>query len=197
MIASLPEASADEVVRRALLAPNHTIGRAMVFESPDSIDAVRTILREEAIPFCEPELDGALRARREAIEREHPGAVIFSSTSKDPRLWQQVDQHRSHLEGGPTTFFCLSPDAATTMQRSAPHLTSLLGTICIHLDDSDLRAAIARAAIARYPELYEDVDGRPAKNLDKVTSDVLQAFGDPVVNERAWRRLGFMGSHSS
>jgi len=56
-----------------------------------------------------------------------------------------------------------------------------------------LEPLIESATNARYPELYEPVDHRPARKLEEVTEDILNAFGDPQTDHHAWRRFGHMG----
>jgi hypothetical protein len=53
--------------------------------------------------------------------------------------------------------------------------------------------AINVARASRYPDLYEAADARKVMDLDEATNNVLDALGDPRENDRAWRRLGFMG----
>ncbi len=121
--------------------------------------------------------------------------MLFATTLEDEALWRAVEGHRSRLEDGVTKLFVLSEGAARTLQHTAPNLLSCIGTMWATEPRLDRRlvAAIETARAGRYPELYEAADAREARDLDEATDDVLAALGDPRVDERAWRRLGFMG----
>ena len=60
--------------------------------------------------------------------------------------------------------------------------------------DTHLAKAVADARAARYPELYEAADSsRKERELDEAVRDIITALGDPCTDDRAWRRLGFIG----
>ncbi len=69
---------------------------------------------------------------------------------------------------------------------------SLLGPLHSY-QQSTLEPLIESATNARYPELYEAADHRPAQNLEQVTEGILNALGDPQTDHQAWRRFGHMG----
>lgn len=194
MRASLPETSPDAFVRRAL-TPYPKSTSALVVESSELDKATRELkntLQKMNIPFVEGEINKNLRERHEVLRKQHPAAVVFASKSEDPELWRKFDRLRSRLETGTTTLFLLSQDAAESMSRNAPHLTSLLGPLCYY-QRSSLNALIESAADACYPDLYEAVDHRPVKHLEQITDEILNAFGDPQTDDQAWWRFGHMG----
>ncbi|XXX78211.1 hypothetical protein WMF30_05515 [Sorangium sp. So ce134] len=173
---------------------------AALVAPPDEIEQVtaevRTALTDLPVRAAEAELDPSLRSRSAAsAQSSRPEAVLVATTSEDQGLWRAIERHRSRLDDGATTLLVLSEGAATTLQRTAPNLMSWIGKMwrAEPRVDRRLAAAIDAARAGRYPELYEDADAREARDLDEATSDVLAALGDPRVDDRAWRRLGFMG----
>ncbi|WP_437835662.1 hypothetical protein [Sorangium sp. So ce1153] len=173
---------------------------AALVAPPDEIEQVtaevRSALTGLSVRAAEAGLDPALHARSAAsAQGSRPEAVLVATTSEDQGLWRAIERLRSRLEDGATTLFVLSEGAATTLQRAAPHLMSVIGTMWAAEPrvDRRLASAIDAARAGRYPELYEEADARTARDLDEATSDVLDALGDPCVDDRAWRRLGFMG----
>jgi hypothetical protein len=157
---------------------------------------LRKTLDDLGIPVAEVALDRGLQSRSAA---NAPGnqtqAVLVRATSEDANLWRDVDFHRSRLEDGLTTLFVLSEGAAKALQRTALHLASSIGTMYATEPrvDPRLMTAIEASRAGRYPELYEAADAREERELDEVVSDVITALGDPRTDDRAWRRLGFMG----
>jgi hypothetical protein len=189
---SLPQTSPGAWLRRLTWCKT-TVG-ALVAE-PTHMDRAASELRstfaELDLPFVEADLDGQLQRRRDALRARRPATVVVASRSEDRELWRQIDQHRSRLEDGSATLFLLSSKAAQSMVRNAPHLVSVLGTLWGYQDPLEL--LIRDAAGARYPELYEAVDDRPARDIEPVVDEILNVFGDPRVDDQAWRRFGYIG----
>jgi hypothetical protein len=192
-VSPLPRTSPGDFVRRALTL-RKKIASVLVVESATmdiAASELRAALAEMNISFVEAELDGQLRRRRDALREHHPVTVVVASSSEDPELWRRVDRLRSRLEDDSATVFLLSYKAAESMHRNAPNLASLLRPLW-HYQHS-LEPLIRDAAGARYPELYEAVDDRPARELEPIIDEILNACGDPRVSDQAWRRLGHMG----
>ncbi|AUX21077.1 uncharacterized protein SOCEGT47_015550 [Sorangium cellulosum] len=194
----LPEVSPASFARRAVVPKKKPM--AALVAPRDEIEQVteelRAALTNLSVRFAEAQLDGALRERSAArAQGSQPEAVLVATTSEDEGLWRAIEGHRSRLHDGATTLFVLSEGAATTLLHTAPHLMSWIGTMRATEPrvDRRLAAAIDAARAGRYPELYEEADAGEARDLDEATSDVLAALGDPRVDDRAWRRLGFMG----
>lgn len=198
MILGLSVASPESFARRAIVPKPKGIAALVV--PADEIEQVTadvlTTLTNLSCRVAEVKLDSALR---EWPAASAPGsqarAVLVATTSEDEDLWRAFDGHRSRVEKAGTTLFVLSERAATTLQHSAPHLMSLIGTMWATEPRGDRRlvSAVDAARAARYPELYEAVDARAIRDFDAATSDVLAALGDPSIDDRAWRRLGVMG----
>lgn len=194
----LPEASPASFARRAIVPARRRV--AALVTPLDEIEQVTAEVRAalEGLPVrtAEAALDPALRARSAvSAQGNGPEAVLIANTSEDQGLWRAVECHRSRLEDGATTLFVLSEGAAATLQRTAPSLMSVLGTMWAAEPrvERRLAEAIDAARAGRYPELYEEADAREARDLDEATNHVLDALGDPRVDDRAWRRLGYMG----
>jgi hypothetical protein len=197
MSMGLSEASPESFAKRAIVPVRKGIA-ALVVPS-DAIDEVtvelRTTLNYLSVRFAEAPLDGALRARSAAKAQDsRPQAVLLATTSEDPHFWHAVENHRSRLEDGVTTILVLSEGAAKALLRTATNLSSFIGPMWATESrlDTGLVMAIEAAHAGRYPELYEAVDAREVMALDDAASDVLTALGDPRVDDRAWRRFGFM-----
>lgn len=198
MSMGLPEVSPTSFAQRAILSPKRRV-KALVAppsEIEQTREELRNALNDLSIPVAEATLDRKLSSRS-AVNA--PGnqaqAVLVPVTSEEEDLWRAVDHHRSRLEDGLTTLFVLSEGAAKTLQRTAPHVMSLIGTM--YATESRVAPRLATAIEAsrrgRYPELYEAADARDARDLDEAVSDVITALGDPRTDDRAWRRLGFVG----
>jgi hypothetical protein len=189
---SLPQTSPRDWVRRQPWSK--TTPSALVAE-PAQMDSaareLRSTFAELNLPFVEAELDGRLQRRQDALSARRPVTVVVASRSEDPALWRQIDLHLSRLEDGSATLFLLSPKAARSMTRNAPHLASRRRPMSAY--QGSLEPLIHDAAGARYPELYEAVDDRPARDIEPVVDEILTVFGDPRVDDEAWRRFGYVG----
>ncbi|AUX28136.1 uncharacterized protein SOCE836_002040 [Sorangium cellulosum] len=195
MNVGLSEASPATFAQRAIVPKKRRMAALVApLDELDQVTAeVRTTLTALSISVADAELDHALNSRSAVGSRNE--AVLVATTSEDEGLWRAVDRHRSRLDDGATTLFVLSEGAATILLHTAPNLMSWIGPMWAaeRRVDPRLKTAIDAARAGRYSELYEPVDGREARDIDEATSDVLAALGDPRVDDRAWRRLGFMG----
>jgi hypothetical protein len=198
MTIGLPEVSTASFARRAAPPRKERVNALVVppNEIEQNKEEVRETLKDLSIPVADAPLDRGLSSWSAANARGNPTqAVIVATTSEDESVWRAVDLDRSRLENGPTMLFVLSEGAAKTLQRAAPHLMSLIGMMYTTRPRVDLRLvkAIEASRAGRYPELYEAADTREARELDEAVSDVITALGDPRADDRAWRRLGFVG----
>jgi hypothetical protein len=198
MSLGLPEVSPTSFAERAIIPKRkHITALVAPRDEIEQVTAeVRTTLTDLSVRVAEAELDRVLDLRRAANAKGSPSqAVLIWSTSEDEGLWRRAERGRSRFEYIGTTFLVLTEGAAEALQREAPHLRSSIGTMWATEPriDRHLATALEVARAGRYPELYEAADAKEARDIDEATSTVLDALGDPRVNDRAWRRLGFMG----
>lgn len=198
MSMGLPEASPSSFAQRAIIPKGRPVAALVApFDAIEEVTAeLRTTLASLSVRVEQVELDPALRARSEArAQGRDTQAMLLATRSEDEALWRGVERHRSRLEDNVTNLFVLSEGAAMTLQHTAPNLMSWIGTMWATdpRADPQLATAIDVARAGRYPELYEAADVREARDIDEATSNVLDALGDPCVNDRAWRCLGFIG----
>jgi hypothetical protein len=198
MSTGLPVVSLASFAERAMF-PRKKPVKAIV-SPPNEIEQTKKelykTLNDLEIPVVEAPLDRRLRARAAVgAPGDQAQAIVIPAMSEDKDLWRAVDRHRSRLEDGRTTLLLLSEGAAMALQQTAPHLMSLIGTMYATEPRVDPRlvTVIEAARRGRYPELYEAADARGARDLDEAVSDVITALGDPRTDDRAWRRLGFVG----
>jgi hypothetical protein len=187
----LQETTPQAFVHRAMSPSPRRVSALVTDDSmvEATVRALRRTLNEMSKTFAEATLEEQLRTHKEHLRVD---AMIVATTSDDAAFWQWVDHHRSRVSDEGTTLLLLSRVAAESMSRHAPHLVSLLGSLR-YCPSSPLQSLIDSAASARYPELYEAADQRPGKDLEQVIDEILNMFGEPRTDQRAWRRLGYMG----
>ena len=191
----LTEVSTDSFLQRATPPLMKRMNALVV--TRDEFERTNEELHEKlsarSIPVTDVPLDPGLSSwLAKNVRGNQNRAFLLATKSGDENLWRTVDRNRSGLEKASTLLFLLSEEAAQALPHAAPHLMSSIGPMYKRID-THLAKAVADARAARYPELYEAADSRKERELDEAVRDIITALGDPCTDDRAWRRLGFIG----
>jgi len=144
----LPEATASEVAKRALLGASWLVSIVNDRHASDAATTISDCLMSLGREASRAELGGDLGLLRSpAWNRGDIALVVHAAAGLDERFWRDIDRHRSRLERSGPTVLVLSGRAAEQMHLAAPHFTSWLAGAAWRLrEESGLGRAEGRLA---------------------------------------------------
>lgn len=194
MLPAPPQISVHELARRAVLAKGTSSWNAVIVPGErvhEQARAMQDAVDAEGLTPVEAQVTAQLESAPEAAQQTARAALfLIADDAVDEHTWRLLDHRRSGLRHRGVTVLVLTPSAAASFERSAPHISSLLsGRIwCARLFEAEQLLARGRVQEARLAA--GGGAGSLSRALQPPASELRPASGKGLfARNLAWLRL--------